>query len=96
MDTLAKTVITPAALLALCIFGGCAADPTVSEQNFGNSVRNMVRVQTYDPSTLDNPSEEAVEGADGQKLEGALEAYRESASTPQSATQEVSISVGGQ
>jgi len=96
MNTLAKTFIKPAALLALCVFGGCATDPTVSEQNFGDSVRNMVRAQTYDASTLSNVPEGVVENSDGEKLGGALEAYRATAGSSESVGQEISISVGGQ
>jgi len=96
MNTLARTLIKPAALFALCVVGGCATDPTVSEQNFGNSVRNMVRAQTYDASTLSSVPEGVVEDTDGQKLGGALEAYRATQGTSESVGQEISISVGGQ
>ena len=96
METSAKVFVKSAALLALCVLAGCATDPTVSEQNFGNAVRNMVRVQTYDPSTLDGGAGGEIEPADGQKLEGALETYRAAGGSTESVGQEISINVGGQ
>jgi hypothetical protein len=97
METSIRILIKPAALLALCVFGGCATDPTLTEQNFGNSVRNMVRVQTYDPSTLDGNASDAIEPTDGQKTERTVEAYREATTgSTQSVGQEISINVGGQ
>ena len=71
------------------------SEPTQTERHFGESVRQMVRAQTHDPSTLSSPSTEAVESTDGQLLGGALEAYRGSVANPASGTNEVLISVEG-
>lgn len=96
MNSFAKILMNSAALLALCVVGGCATEPSVSEQNFGNSVRNMVRAQTYDASTLDGGASDSVADGDGQRIEGVLDTYREAPSQPTNVGQEVSISVGGQ
>jgi hypothetical protein len=77
------------------LLGGCAG-PSLTEQNFGESVRQMIRAQTYDQSTLESPSTETIESTDGQMLGNALEAYRSTVSAPASANQEVVIDLGGQ
>jgi hypothetical protein len=74
--------------------GACAADPTLTEQNFGDSVRQMIQVQTYDPSTLTTPSTDTVESSDGQRLENVLEAYRTDVATPAAVNEPVIINVG--
>jgi hypothetical protein len=96
METITKVFATAVPLLAVCLLGGCANEETLTERNFGDSVRNMIRVQTYDASTLTNPPAEPVDGTDGQKLEGVLETYRgENAGGTESVGNEIQISVGG-
>ena len=80
-------------LLPAVLLVGCANKPTMTEATFGDSVRQMVRAQTLDQSTLTNPSDEAIESTDGQKLEGVLEAYRTIVADPGSASNGVTISV---
>ena len=80
--------LLPAALLV-----GCASQPTGTEAAFGDSVRQMVRAQTLNQSTLSNPSDEVIDSTDGQKLEGVLEAYRTVVADPGSASSGVTINV---
>lgn len=79
-------------LLPAVLLGGCAVEPTMTEATFGDSVRSMVRAQTLNQETLTNPSDEVIDGTDGQRLEGALEAYRTVVGDPTAATSGVSIS----
>lgn len=72
----------------------CVADPTLTETNFGDSVRQMIEVQTYDPSTLTTPSTEPVDSGDGQRLENVLEAYRTDVAKPATVNEPVVINVG--
>jgi type IV pilus biogenesis protein CpaD/CtpE len=94
-----NTANTKLAPLGLCVLaltlGACANEPTQSQQTFGDSVRNMVRAQTNDPSTLTNPSAETPEGSDGQRLENAVEAYRDGVTKPEQGGGGVVINVGG-
>ena len=41
--------------------------PKMVDKQFGNSVRNMVKKQVYDPSTLRSPPTEQIEGQHAQK-----------------------------
>ncbi|HMB72414.1 MAG TPA: hypothetical protein VKQ06_02505 [Gammaproteobacteria bacterium] len=95
MELIARNTVKIAALLAFLMLGACAHSPTENEQSFGDSVRNMVRAQTYDPSTLSDSSGEIPESTDGQKLGGALETYRDPAGSSEAVSQPINISVGG-
>ncbi len=67
---------------AACVFvllGGCSADPKYVEEDFGNSVRQMVAAQIYDPVTASNPAEEPPELLDGAGASESVTGYRESA-----------------
>lgn len=94
MTTTRLIITTFAAALPLAI-GGCASEPTPTERDFGNSVRQMIRAQTYDPSTLTSPSEEPVESTDGQMLEGSLESYRRDTGNRESVDSDIVVGVDG-
>jgi len=81
-------------LLPALALAACASNPTATEQEFGDSVRNMVRAQIADPNTISNPNEEAIVLTDGQMLGGTLEAYRQTIADPASASEEITISLG--
>jgi hypothetical protein len=81
-------------LCAALLLGACANQESLTERNFGESVRQMIQAQTYDPSTLTMPSAEPVDGTDGQMLEGAVEVYRSDVASPEGGGNEVVINVG--
>jgi len=89
-----KTGQLLASLSAALLLAACAGEPTQTEREFGDSVRQMIAAQTYDPSTLTNPPEGAIEATDGQMLEGALEAYRTTISDQSNVGDEIQISLG--
>jgi hypothetical protein len=89
-----QTTIKILGTAALAVsLGACA--PSLTEQHFGDSVRQMVRAQAYDPSTLDAPSEEAIDSTDGPLLEGVLEAYRGDVARREPVGNDIVINVGG-
>lgn len=93
-----KSYQTLAALVGLpvvVLLGACTTEPTLTERNFGNSVRQMIQAQTHDPSTLATPSTETVESSDGRRLENVLDAYRTDVAKPESVNEDVVISVDG-
>lgn len=53
---------------------GCAN--TTSDEDYGQSVRQMVQAQTFDPAAASNPPELAPEITDGARLQNALDVYR--------------------
>ncbi len=60
-----------AAVAGLTLLVGCSASP-VTDDEFGDSVRQMVRSQKIYVAV----EEEPVTGNDGQRLETVLESYR--------------------
>ena len=62
---------------AVLILAACAEQPPALEQDFGNSVRQMVNAQTADPATVLTPPKEAVEDGDGPRSTAVMKTYRE-------------------
>jgi len=94
-----KTYQTLAVLVGLPVvvmLGACTTEPTLTEQNFGDSVRQMIQAQTHDPSTITTPSTETIEGTDGRRAGNVLEAYRTDVAKPASVNEDIVISVDGQ
>jgi type IV pilus biogenesis protein CpaD/CtpE len=86
-----KTMAATTVLIALV---GC--ESTRVEQEYGESVRQMINAQVYDPSTLTNPSAKPVEGADPDMVNNAIEAFRGHVSAPEDVGQDIVIQTGGQ
>jgi hypothetical protein len=67
-------------LLSLSValmLSACAGDPLKEpepEEEFGSSVRNMVRVQQFNP--LAGKAAQPPSGMDGQRAEAAMDGYR--------------------
>jgi type IV pilus biogenesis protein CpaD/CtpE len=71
-----KRMVALISALVPLLLTACGSQPSRVEQNFGNSVRQMVRAQTANPDASANPPTQATNETDGQMLEGALEGYR--------------------
>lgn len=74
--------------------GGCATEPTVSEQQFGSSVRQMIRAQLYDPAAAEHPSPDPVTGLDGQQAQQALAKHRQTVGQPDEVRDEIIVNIG--
>lgn len=91
-----KTALTTSVLGALALLlGACANEPRLTELNYGDSVRQMIRAQTYDPATLSSPSENPVDGTDGQLLDNALGVYRNDVWKTEASGGDAAIDAGG-
>jgi len=68
---------------------GCASDNlNHADQNYGNSVRSMIALQTAQPAR-------GATGLDGEKAAKALEAYRKDVAKPEEVDQEQLTAVTG-
>ncbi len=67
-----------AGLIFTALLGGCATPS--SEEDFGNSVRQMVEAQKYTPP---GQSEHRLPALDGQRGEAALKQYRTDVGNPE-------------
>lgn len=83
--------IASAGIVALSV-ASCAASRV--DANFGDAVQSNVEAQVYDPATLTNPSLEAVEGTDGQRMETVMEEHRGQAGDRDAVSSPIIINVG--
>lgn len=82
--------------LLVALMTGCGQGPTLSERNYGVSVRQMIRAQIYDPEAAANPSPDPVNVRDGKLGSRIIEAYRGDVAAPQEVKQDITINVGAQ
>ncbi len=84
MNNMLRLLVASAPLL---IVGGCATGPKAVENDFGNSVRHMTQAQTADPTAPadSNP----LDHGDGTRINGAIEAYRNSATDPKAVKEQM-------
>ena len=87
-----KMVVVALAASATML-AACTTEPTLTERNYGVSVRQMIEAQTYDPSTIASPSTETVDSSDGQRAGNVLEGYRRGVTAPEAAGQGVDMSI---
>jgi len=65
-----------------------------TEEDFGNSVRHMVRVQTYNPAASSHPSTEPPTEMDAARAGAVLETYRTEVGKPADVSKPIVINVG--
>jgi len=77
MNRMLRLFVASAPLL---MAAGCATGPEAVENDFGNSVRQMQQAQTANPMAPadSNP----LDHGDGTRINGAIEAYHNSATDP--------------
>lgn len=80
----------------IILVGGTAAcsQRTVPEREFGAAVRSVMNSQIHDYEAAIHPNPNAVEGSDPERLNNALEVYREHVSSPEDVRQPMSIGTG--
>ena len=82
-----------ALLVAICAAAaGCAQAPA-QDAHFGDSVRQMIRNQSYNPQAGDTVYQTST-GLDGHKGESVLEVYRKDVAKPEEVPSLININVG--
>lgn len=81
------------AVLGAATLTGCNTTPL--ESDYGQSVKQMQQAQVFDRTTLTNPSTAAVEGADPEMLNMAVQSLRAEPSDRTKIAQPMTISIGG-
>lgn len=87
---LSGAVLLAALLLTACTY----SDPVRVEQDFGKSVRNMVKAQTYNPEASRHPPVDPPKRLDGTRGNRALETYRSDVGKPAEVDQPIRINIG--
>jgi hypothetical protein len=75
-------LLTIAIVTIAAMTSGCAGNLENTESDFGNSVRAMNRAQTIDLSKVVAPDTTPIDATDGQRMDIALQTYRESVGNP--------------
>ena len=79
----------------LALFTAACGSPTARvDANYGAAVESIVEGQFYDPVAASNPSTDAVEGTDGQRMEAVMEAHRGETGSAESVSNPIVINVG--
>lgn len=77
-----NSLILPTLTVVLALASGCASGPDRVEEDFGNSVRALRQAQTMDPVAAAAPDTTPITSTDGQRMENALQSYRENVGNP--------------
>ncbi len=77
-----NSLTLPTLAVALALTAGCASGPDRVAEDFGNSVRAMRQAQTMDAVAAAAPDTTPITSTDGQRMENALQTYRESVGNP--------------
>lgn len=83
-------------LSALALFttlASCSMDPVYVEEDFGNSVRQMIAAQISDPEAATNPSPDAPDLLDGVSAEESVLGYRNDAKREANTQREIRLSI---
>lgn len=72
----------------------CTSVPNSVEFSHGDAVRSNIQAQIYDPATVANPSSDAVEGTDGQRMEAVMETHRGQQGSAESVAEPIVINMG--
>ena len=95
MQNFYKLVVTAFTLISIFVSGCSSTDPIRVEADYGNSVRNMIEAQIYDPDAAKYPPSEPPTTLDGSYAENVLEAYRDDVSRPEEVDRPILIDIGG-
>ena len=83
------------AVCMLALFTAACGSPTARvDASYGDAVQSIVEGQFYDPAAASNPSRDAVEGTDGQRMEAVMEAHRGQTGSAESVSNPIVINVG--
>lgn len=83
-----------AAIGMALILAGCASwNSSRVEATYGDAVHANFEAQLYDPAAARNPERNPVDGTDGQRMEGVMEAHRNQAGSAENVSSPIVIDV---
>lgn len=87
-------LIAAAAATAVC--AGCETESPYFDSQLGTASAHLVEAQTLNPAAAGNPAPLAPAGADGQRIEAAVDNYHKDVPKPeQSVSRPILFEVGG-
>jgi hypothetical protein len=92
MNMNAQNKLHAAALLAaITLSTGCAQGPVAVEEDYGKSVRQMVELQTADPTAPADTN--AIDRGDGERLNNVIDVYRKDVGRPESVREQIDMEI---
>ena len=82
-------------LIVACLALAACAGPSAVEDDYGNSVRNMVNAQAANPNAAADNQGRIADQGDGQRGEGVIEEYREITTESEEVSRDLIIQMGG-
>lgn len=86
--------LIPACLATIIFCTGCVSKTERLDNDFGNSYRNMVESQIYNPDAARNPPSDPPMALDGKKGELLLKTYRTDTGKPKAIERDIQIKIG--
>ncbi len=84
------------AVAAAVVCAGCETETPYFDSQLGTATAHLVQAQTLDPAAAGNPPALAPAGADGQRIESAIDNYHKDVPKPeQSVARPIVFEVGG-
>ncbi len=91
---ISKFILIASILIAFAMASSCSYQGAGSHAHFGEAVRNVTAYQIHDYDAAVHPTPDAVEGADPDRLNTVLEAYRGDVADAKDVQQPINVNVG--
>jgi hypothetical protein len=89
-----KLILIASILIVVAMTSSCSHQQSGSDAQFGEAVRNVTANQIHDYDAAVHPTPDAVEGADPDRLNTVLEAYRGDVADAKDVQQPINVNVG--
>lgn len=84
------------ALAVIAVCAGCETETPYFDSQLGTASAHLLQAQTLNPAVAGNPAPLAPAGADGQRIEAAVDNYHKDVPKPeQSVSRPIVFEVGG-
>ena len=89
-----KLILIGSILIVVAMTSSCSYQQSGSSAHFGEAVRNVTSHQIHDYDAAVHPTPDAIEGADPDRLNTVLEAYRGDVADAKEVQQPIHVNVG--
>ena len=89
-----KLILIASILIVVAMSSSCSHQQSGSGAHFGEAVRNVTSHQIHDYDAAVHPTPDAIEGADPDRLNTVLEAYRGDVADLKEVQQPINVNVG--
>lgn len=89
-----KLILIASILIVVAMTSSCSHQQSGSDAQFGEAVRNVTANQIHDYDAAVHPTPDAIEGADPDRLNTVLEAYRGDVADAKDVQQPINVNVG--